>query len=158
VFSPNQAGADTSYEYRFYDGGELLQFIDLKTGSIPVDAVGYWYSVERRLKGSTSSGTTTQNYYQIRRRPPGAVGETSSTIANPGVIVYDAAGVETARQSAPGSSGNNTAITVNVPQLQFDTTKTGEFSVAFRADVASNGNSQHGWKSPNINLTVETIV
>jgi hypothetical protein len=98
------------------------------------------------------------SYYEIRRRYLGTSGETSSTIANPGVIVYDAAGVEIARQSASGSSGNNTAITVNVPQLQFDTTKTGEFSVAFRADVASNGNSLHAWKSPNINLTVETIV
>ena len=84
----------------------------------------------------------------------------SSTIANAGVIVYNAAGkevVEVERKSVGGGSGNNGAVTVIVPQLQFDTISTGQFTVAFRADVANNGNSQHAWTSSDITLTVEAI-
>jgi len=239
IFSPNQTGIDTDYEYRFSGGGGTL------LGKLIIDIASthvLYYAVDRRIKSSALANAIStsfnasvpeakdktislSNFYGTSRiqsssytipaldvtdfvsvstntaQPGGALSEristsrvsfnqiysaaritipafnvtlrgqynsgssgffgingssaTSSTIANAGVIVYNAAGVEVERKSVGGSSGNNDAVTVTVPQLQFDTISTGQFTVAFRADVANNGNSQHAWTSSDITLTVE---
>ena len=241
IFSPNQTGIDTDYEYRFSGGGgTLIGKIDL---GLDFSTQVLYYAVDRRIKSSALANAVAtsfnasvpeakdktislSNFYGTSRiqsysytipaldvtdfvsvstntaQPGGALSEristsrvsfnqtysaaritipafnvtlkgqfnggssgflglyggssdTSSTIANAGVIVYNAAGVEVERKSVGGSSGNNDAVTVTVPQLQFDTISTGQFTVAFRADVANNGNSQHAWTSSDITLTVE---